>query len=92
MTDADRGRQPERTFLSWQRTGLSFAGLGALLLHAGPSRPLSLAGGALSLAAAAGVWLHHRRPASSGSDVLPIALVATVTTLLSVLGFAIVLD
>lgn len=30
---ARRGLQNERTYLAWQRTGLSFAGVGALLLH-----------------------------------------------------------
>lgn len=92
MTDAGRGLQPERTYLSWQRTGLSFTGLGALLLHAGPSRPLSLAAGSLSLLTAAAVWVRYRRPVVVRSDALPIALVSGMTTLLSVLGVAIVLS
>ena len=49
------GAQAERTALAWQRTGLAFLGVGAVLLHVndGGPTPLSLAVGLLDLATGA---------------------------------------
>ena len=50
---ADSGLQNERTALAWFRTGLSFAGAGALLLHASAAKTQPVPGllGAAALAA-----------------------------------------
>jgi uncharacterized membrane protein YidH (DUF202 family) len=46
----DAGLQSERTYLAWQRTGLTFAGVGALLLYSTLSYgPILAAPGALGL-------------------------------------------
>jgi ABC-type enterobactin transport system permease subunit len=50
MTGGDRGTQPERTALSWQRTGLSAAVVAVLLVRTGIVRgsALAIAGGAFA--------------------------------------------
>lgn len=57
---ADPGLQSERTYLAWQRTGLTFAGAGALLVHAAArvGNPLAYLPGVLGLAAAAVILLR----------------------------------
>lgn len=48
MTGRDRGAQPERTALSWQRTGLSAAAVAVLLVRSGfvHGSALEITGGA----------------------------------------------
>jgi uncharacterized membrane protein YidH (DUF202 family) len=55
----DRGLQAERTRLAWSRTALSFAAVGALLLHNGVTTGdrLHWAPGILGLASAAATYL-----------------------------------
>jgi uncharacterized membrane protein YidH (DUF202 family) len=52
---ADPADATERTYLAWQRTGLAFAALGALLVHAagGTRHPLAAVPGLASLLAGA---------------------------------------
>jgi len=59
----DAGLQNERTALAWFRTGLSFTGAGALLLHSsgGLTRPLPGVLGALTLAAGGAAVLAAER-------------------------------
>lgn len=56
----DAGLQSERTYLAWQRTGLSFAAVGALLIHAagGVRHPLADVPGLVILAVAAVILLR----------------------------------
>ncbi len=93
----DRGLQSERTRLSWSRTALSFAAVGALLLHTGLStaRVLLELPGLLALCSAAvayllGVGRYHATPrnvlreqpmTSAGS----VRILAGLTTLTAVL-------
>jgi uncharacterized membrane protein YidH (DUF202 family) len=55
----DRGLQAERTRLAWSRTALSFAAVGALLLHNGMSTGDRLHGlpGVIALCGAAATYL-----------------------------------
>lgn len=57
---ADPGLQSERTYLAWQRTGLTFAGVGALLVHAAGKlhNVLAYLPGAFGLAVAAIILLR----------------------------------
>jgi uncharacterized membrane protein YidH (DUF202 family) len=57
---ADPADATERTYLSWQRTGLAFAALGALLVHAtgGTRHPLAAVPGLASLLAGALILLR----------------------------------
>jgi uncharacterized membrane protein YidH (DUF202 family) len=102
-TVADAGLQAERTYLAWQRTGLSFAAVGALLVHAagGVKHPLSDVPGLIGLAVGAVVLLRGllryrlaveaargQRSTAAGAAVGGIALAATV---LSVAGLVLVL-
>lgn len=61
MTDRgpDGGLQHERTRLAWGRTALSFAGVGALLLHIGDRShtPLREVPGVVTLCAAAAIYV-----------------------------------
>ncbi|MBX6388167.1 MAG: DUF202 domain-containing protein [Frankia sp.] len=58
----DSGLQSERTYLAWLRTALSFAGLGALLLHSALSdRPALLAPGILGMATGAALAVIARQ-------------------------------
>lgn len=65
---ASPGLQRERTYLAWQRTGLSFAGVGALLLHTADRthHPLAYLPGILGLALGAVVLasalIRYRNP------------------------------
>lgn len=56
----DSGLQSERTYLAWQRTGLSFAALGALLVHVagGVRQPFADLPGLFGLAAGAVILLR----------------------------------
>jgi uncharacterized membrane protein YidH (DUF202 family) len=57
---ADAPDVSERTYLAWQRTGLSFAALGALLLHAagGMHHPLASLPGIAGLVAGGVILLR----------------------------------
>ncbi|MFI5610328.1 DUF202 domain-containing protein [Amycolatopsis sp. NPDC051903] len=81
---SDRGLQPERTALAWQRTGLSAAVVAALLLRTG-----FVAGSVLDLAAGVGAvvvvvvaWLTGRRPGARRWPLQVSAGAACVTALL----------
>lgn len=96
----DVGLQSERTSLSWYRSGLSFAGVGALLLHTGGfSHPLSeLPGIAALVVAAAIMGAAHLRYRSTGRSLarddnpLPALWLPTVMTvaLIALAGAALV--
>ncbi len=85
----DAGVQGERTFLAWQRTGLSMAGLGAAIVHFGGAATqhistatglFGIAAGALLIALATPRY-HHSIEAARGerSAVAPgVPLLATV--------------
>jgi len=94
----DAGLQPERTALSWRRTGLTLVG-GSLLLArvlAEVSLPLALTVGAAGVLAAIAILLaverryrsHHRRLTASDDQRVALAggglplVVAVVTVLL----------
>ena len=55
----DRGLQAERTRLAWSRTALSFAAVGALLLHSGVTTgdPIRWLPGLIGLSCAAAAYL-----------------------------------
>lgn len=90
---ADVGTQSERTYLAWQRTGLAFLGVGALLVHVagGLTRPLAAVPGLLGMATSAVIFtrgvLRYRLSSSvaareqvsaASSAVVGVTLAATV--------------
>ncbi len=100
---ADPGLQSERTYLAWQRTGLTFAGVGALLVHSATRLHSVLAylPGAAGLAVAAVILLRAllryrsieaaargRRDAASPRLAAALAVVAA---LLGITGLIVVL-
>lgn len=86
---ADPGGQGERTYLAWQRTALSFAAVGAAVVHYGAedSQPVATALGALGLAmaavllAAAMPRYRHALPAARGQHRTALPMLISVTTL-----------
>jgi uncharacterized membrane protein YidH (DUF202 family) len=98
----DAGLQSERTYLAWQRTGLSFAAAGALLVHAagGISHPYAaipglfgLAAGALILARGLVRYRAIVTAARGEGEAAPagvVGMVALAATLLTVAGLVIV--
>ncbi len=98
---ADVGLQSERTYLAWQRTGLSFAAVGALLVHAagGLQHPLAVTPGLFGLTVGAVILLRallrystaveaargHRHGAAGAS----VAAVAAAATVLAVAGLVV---
>jgi len=86
----------ERTYLAWQRTGLAFASVGALLLHSGLSDGALLVPGAGGLLAGGLLIIRAQRRyrATSAavrnahpiSDRRLVATVAAVTTVLCLTG------
>ncbi len=94
----DRGLQAERTRLAWSRTALSFAAVGALLLHANASTGYRLQElpGLLALCSAAATYLlgvgrYHAtprnaardRPVTSAGSVRALAVLTTLTAVLA---------
>ncbi len=75
----DPGAQAERTALAWQRTGLGLIGVGAVLLHVGGLRLLSLTAGLLDIAmgvvlgAAVAPMRYRRALLAVGADSSPLA-------------------
>jgi uncharacterized membrane protein YidH (DUF202 family) len=87
---ADPGGQGERTYLAWQRTALSFAAVGALLVHYGADaqQPVYSALGVFGLAVAAvllGIAMpryRHALPAARGERgaAMPLLILLTAVT------------
>ena len=98
----DAGLQSERTYLAWQRTGLSFAAVGALLVHAagGVRHPLADIPGLFGLAVGAVILLRGllryrsivaaARGEGSAASARVVAAVAAAATALAVSGLVIV--
>jgi uncharacterized membrane protein YidH (DUF202 family) len=96
---ADPGVQSERTYLAWQRTGLSFGAIGAALIQFGAddmqrtSQAIGLYGITVGVAllATAVVRYRHSVPAAHGEHptALPMLVLLTAITagVLSVGGF-----
>ncbi len=99
----DEGLQSERTYLAWQRTGLAFAALGALLVHSanGQRHPLAEAPGLFGLTISAAIlsWTILRyhgsgtAPKSNHDTAVPrmAAAVSAATVVLCLSGLALVL-
>ncbi|MBO0774820.1 MAG: DUF202 domain-containing protein [Actinobacteria bacterium] len=90
---ADPGLQSERTYLAWQRTGLTFAAVGTLLVHRAiqAGAPLAFLPGGLGLAVAALILLRAllryrvitaaargQRDAASPRAAAALAVIATI--------------
>ena len=83
----DRGLQPERTALAWQRTGLSAAVAAALLLRSGllDGSAFALAAAGSALAAFVLAWLTGRRARTSGTPRWMLVAVTSTVCLTGVL-------
>ena len=90
---ADPGVQGERTYLAWQRTGLSFAAIGAALVHlggpgdqrvAGVTGLFGIAAGALLLGGAMPRY-RHSVPAARGEHRTATPLLVLTTAVSAVL-------
>lgn len=93
----DAGLQSERTALAWHRSGLAFAGAGALLLHTGdlshPARELpGVVGLAVAAAIMAAAHLRYRKTLialrAGRSPSASLWLPTTLTIFVSLLGVA----
>jgi uncharacterized membrane protein YidH (DUF202 family) len=93
----DRGLQAERTRLAWSRTSLSFAAVGALMLHAGMSSGdrLDQLPGLIALCSAAATYLLGvGRYHATNHNVLrqqPMTSVGSVRTLTALTAVTVVL-
>lgn len=100
---ADAGLQSERTYLAWQRTGLSFAAIGVLLVHAagGLRHPVADLPGLFGLAVGAAILLRAllyysdmiaaARGERTAARPRLVAALAAATTVLGVTGLVIIL-
>lgn len=98
MSD-DRGLQPERTVMAWQRTVLGLGGVSAMLLHHADGRLGASIPGVVGMLVALGtlvlVEVHHERhrderensPMGRGA----VRALSTATVLLSLASVAVVL-
>jgi uncharacterized membrane protein YidH (DUF202 family) len=86
----DRGLQAERTRLAWSRTALSFAAVGALLLHNGLTTgdPMHGLPGVIALSSAAATYLlgvgrYHatNRRVPRGQSMTSVGSVRAITAL-----------
>lgn len=97
-TVRDPGLQSERTRLAWSRTALSFAAVGALLLHSGSatSSPTHAMAGLLVVIFAVTTYLlgvrryhvttrnlTHAYPVSSPESVRALALLTVLTSVIT---------
>jgi uncharacterized membrane protein YidH (DUF202 family) len=93
----DRGLQAERTRLAWSRTALSFAAVGALMLHSGMSKGdrLDELPGVIALCSAAATYLlgvgrYHTTNHNVARD-LPMTSAGSVRTLTALTALTVVL-
>jgi uncharacterized membrane protein YidH (DUF202 family) len=95
----DRGLQAERTRLAWSRTALSFAAVGALLLHSGVTSGdrLRWVPGLIGLSCAAATYLlgviryHDTNRKVAREQSMTSALAARTLTALTVLTVVVAL-
>jgi uncharacterized membrane protein YidH (DUF202 family) len=88
----DPGLAQERTQLAWSRTAISFAAVGAAILHT------DRAAGAVVIAMSAAVWGLGRLPAHERAEAgrgltrrRTVQLIAVATTLVSLVALALAL-